>query len=198
MLVDLLRHGETEMPGRLLGRTDAPLAQAGWEQFARQTDGRQFDGIVASPRQRARLPAEALASARRLPIRIDEDWAELDFGDWDGRALAELNADAHTAAALQALYQSDACAGAPGGEDWRSLGTRVERAIDRLFAFDADSRVLVSTHAGPMRTALAIACGLPFSNTWAFRIGLGTRVTLRLGRDPDSGLWGEIMEVVQP
>lgn len=198
MLVDLLRHGETEIPGRLLGRTDAPLAQAGWERFARQTDGRHFDGIVASPRQRARLPAEALASARGLPIRIDEDWAELDFGDWDGRALGELNADAEIAAALKALYQSDACAGAPGGEGWPALGMRVERAIDRLFAFGADSHVLVSTHAGPMRAALARACGLSFSNVWAFRIGLGTRITLSLGRDAESGLWGEVIEVVQP
>lgn len=198
MLVDLLRHGETELPGRLLGRTDAPLAPAAWQAFERQTQEREFEGIIASPLQRARLPAEALAAARGLPLRIDADWAELDFGDWDGRALADLNADAGTAAALQAMYRSDACAGAPGGESWDALRARVERAIDRLFLFGADSRVLVSSHAGPMRAALALACGMPLSSLWALRVGLGTRITLRLGRDADAGLWGEIIEIVQP
>src|SRR5690242_11727484 len=99
-LVHLLRHGETELPGRLIGRTDPTLSAEGWQQFAKQTTGRAFDALVTSPRQRARLPAEHLASARNLPLRIDDDWAELDFGDWDGCTPEELQADAATAAAL--------------------------------------------------------------------------------------------------
>ena len=35
MLIDLLRHGETETPGRLLGRTDPALSEAGWRQVER-------------------------------------------------------------------------------------------------------------------------------------------------------------------
>ena len=38
-LIDLLRHGETETPGRLLGRSDPPLSEQGWRQFERQTAG---------------------------------------------------------------------------------------------------------------------------------------------------------------
>ena len=59
--------------------------------------------------------------------------------------------------------------------------------------------MLVVTHAGPMRAALALACGLPFANLWAFKIDPGTRITLR-GRPRSTGgsLWGEIVEVVQP
>lgn len=197
MLVDLLRHGETEMPGRLLGRTDAVLAEAGWRQFERQTDRILYDAIVTSTRQRARLPAEALACVRDVALQVDEDWAEIDFGDWDGRALAELRADAAIATALESMYRSTDGPGAPGGESWIVFQARIARAIDRLFAFGEDSRVLVSTHAGPVRAALAIACGIPFVNLWAFRIDPGTRVTLRLGRDAGSGLWGEVIEVVQ-
>ena len=62
----------------------------------------------------------------------------------------------------------------------------------------AGGRVLVITHAGPMRAALALACGLPFANLWAFKIDPGTRITLAAGRDPGGSLWGEIVEVVQP
>ncbi len=198
MRVDLIRHGETKMPGVLLGRTDAELSDAGWWQFERQTENLRFDAIVSSPRIRARLAAEALAAARGVTLSLDEDWSEMDFGAWDGRLLAELNADATTAAALMAMYHSADCEGPPGGETWHALQTRVGRAIDRLFAFGADSQVLVSTHAGAIRAALAVACDIPFANLWAIRVGHGARITLQLGRHDDGSVWGEIIEVVQP
>ena len=197
MLIDLLRHGETETPGRLLGRTDPPLSEHGWRQFERQTRGRTWDLIVASPRLRARAAAECLAGEAGVAWSIDDDWAEIDFGDWDGRELTALRADPATAAALAALYGSPDAPGAPGGESWHDLSARVSCAIDRLLATPAE-RLLVVTHAGPMRAALALACGLPFANLWAFTINPGTRITLRVGRDDHAGIWGEIVEIVQP
>lgn len=197
MLIDLVRHGEPETQGRLIGRSDPPLTDAGWAQFNRQTRGLTVDRVVTSPRQRARLPAEALAGARGLPLRIDEDWAEIDFGDWEGSVLAELSADQPTAVVLAAFYSSADAAAAPDGESWRSLEGRVGRAIDRLLDDDAGARVLVSTHGGPMRAALAVICAIPFANLWAFRIDYGTRITLRVGRDAEARVWGEIIEVTQ-
>jgi alpha-ribazole phosphatase len=198
MRIDLLRHGETETPGRLLGRTDPALSDKGWAQFARQTDGRQWGAIVASPRLRTRAAAERLAGRSGMPLRIDHEWAEVDFGDWDGRTLDELRADATTATALAALYGSPDAPGAPGGESWNALTARVSRAIDRLLAETADNGVLVVSHAGPMRAALALACGIPFASLWAFKIDPGTRISLHAGREANSGLWGEIVEVTQP
>ena len=198
MRIDLLRHGETETPGRLLGRTDPALSEKGWAQFARQTDGRQWGAIVTSPRLRARAAAERLAGASETPLRVDDDWAEVDFGAWDGRTLDELRADAATADSLAALYSSPDAPSAPRGESWKTLTARVSRAIDRLLAGTADDGVLVVTHAGPMRAALALACGMPFACLWAFKIDPGTRISLHAGRDETSGLWGEIVEVAQP
>jgi alpha-ribazole phosphatase len=196
--IDLLRHGETETPGRLLGRTDPALSEKGWTQFARQTDGRRWGSIVTSPRLRTREAAERLAGASGTPLRVDDDWAEVDFGEWDGRTLGDLRADAATAGALAALYSSPDAPGAPGGESWHTLTARVSCAIGRLLAGTVDDGVLVVTHAGPMRAALALACGMPFANLWAFKIDPGTRISLHAGRDENSGLWGEIVEVAQP
>ena len=197
-LIDLVRHGETETPGRLLGRTDPALSAAGWRQVERQTANRNWDLIIASPRRRACAAAERFAAERRVALRLDEDWTELDFGDWDGRLIAELRADPSTAAAFSALYAGADAGAAPGGESWAGLKARVSGAIQRLLVEAAGGRVLVITHAGPMRAALAVACGLPFANLWAFKIDPGTRITLAAGRDPGGSLWGEIVEVVQP
>ena len=196
--LDLVRHGETVTPGRLIGRTDPPLSDRGRAQFARQAAGRSWDGIVASPLLRTRASAEALAAERGIPLRLDDDWREADFGDWDGKPLAELHADRATADAVAAFYGDADAPGAPGGESWRMLEARVARALDRLLTPPAPQSSLVVTHGGPMRAAIAITCALPFANLWTFRIEPGTRITLRIGRNGRTGLWGEIVEVVQP
>lgn len=202
MLIDLIRHGATEPPGLLLGRTDHPLSEDGWAQFARQTDDRDWPRIVSSPLRRASTGAERLAENRDLPLRIDPDWAELDFGEWDGRPLEALRTDPASAAQLDTFYGSEDATPPPGGEGWTVLRGRVARALARLLAEQekADDRTsaLVVTHGGPIRTALAICCNLPFAHLWTLRIAYGTRVTLRFGRAPDGEMWGEVIEIVQP
>jgi len=68
-LLDLVRHGETLTPGRLIGCTDPPLSDRGRVQFARQVAGRSWDGIVASPRVRTRTSAEALAAEQQRKFK---------------------------------------------------------------------------------------------------------------------------------
>jgi len=67
MMVDLLRHGATGRAGYIDGRSDWPLTDAGWHQMQRQTAGRRWTAIVASPLRRAREPAERLLSAKASP-----------------------------------------------------------------------------------------------------------------------------------
>ena len=66
--IDLLRHGETERKGVLLGRTDAVLSELGWQQFEKQTRNREYCIILTSPLKRAREPAEQLANARNASL----------------------------------------------------------------------------------------------------------------------------------
>lgn len=197
MRIDLIRHGPTASPGRLLGRTDAAPSPDAWPQLARQAEGRTWSTLVASPLARARAPAERLAKERGLDLRIDADWREIDFGDWDGQPVETLRADPAIAAHLDALYASTDAPPPPNGESWHNLGQRTHRAVATLFD-GAHESALVVTHGGPMRATLAAACGLPFANTWAFRIGYGTRISLRVERADNGALWGEILEIAQP
>jgi alpha-ribazole phosphatase len=198
MLVDLIRHGETETPGRLLGRTDPSLSAAGRAQTERQTADRNWDCIISSPRRRTLETAERLAAARDIPLSIDDGWAEMDFGVWDGRSLSELSTDEKHSVAFAALYASADATPPPGGESWADLQDRVGCAIDALLDVPRAGSVLVMTHGGPMRAALHLACGLPFSTLWTLRIVPATRLTLRIGRSGQHGVWAEIVELSQP
>jgi len=197
-LISLLRHGEPEQPGLLLGRTDPVLSDPGWRQFRQQTAAGAWSRIVSSPLRRSREPAEALAKERCLPYQLDSDWSELDFGIWDGRSPAELRANPATARELDRFYADVQAPGPPQGESWQSLNIRVARALNRLLETGDGGPVLVVTHAGPMRSALSLACGIPFEQTWAFRIDYGTCITLRVESEDGWGIWGEIVEMMQP
>ncbi len=198
MIVDLLRHGTTGRGEFMDGRTDRALSAEGWEQVERQTAGRSWRGIVTSPSRRARDAARRLADERTMIPRVDEDWAELDFGAWDGRRMADIAALPGGRAALDAFHADPARHAPPGGESWPDFEARVARALGRLLAEASSGPVLVVTHGGPMRLALSQTCGFDLRALWAVRIGYGARVRLDLNKGSDGAFWGEIVEIGQP
>ena len=189
--VDFLRHGETDAPEALLGRTDAPLAPSGRDAVARQIQGRAWAAIVASPLARARASAEIAADGRM--IETDADWREIDFGDWDGRPRREIAGDV----LLGAFYADPDANPPPNGEAMRAVRRRVASALERLAA-RGDGPVLVVAHGGAIRMALSVLLGIPLERLWAIRIACATLIRVELGADPAQGLWGEIVEIVQP
>jgi alpha-ribazole phosphatase len=195
MLIDLVRHGTTGRDGYLDGRTDHPLSAEGRAQFESQTADRNWTTIVTSPLRRAREAAQRLAEARNLGLRIDEDWAELDFGVWDGRRKSKLEAEPAIQAALAAFYNDPSADAPPGGETWASFEMRIARALSRLADSAGPGPALVVTHAGPMRLVLSMVCGLPLNSLWA--VGFGTRIRLAFEAANDR-FWGEIVEISQP
>lgn len=93
MLV-LVRHGEAtaNAAGLLLGRTDAPLTEAGRAQAA--VLGPRLEGVsrlVSSPLRRALDTAEALGLG--LEVVVDDRWVEVDYGAHEGQALGDVPAE---------------------------------------------------------------------------------------------------------
>src|SRR5262245_52927968 len=92
--VYLLRHGETEwsLSGQHTGRTDIPLTPRGEENARRigqRLGGLKFALVLVSPRQRARRTCD-LAGLGAAAV-VDEDLAEWDYGDYEGRTSAEIH-----------------------------------------------------------------------------------------------------------
>lgn len=194
--IDFLRHGTTERPTAMNGRTDVGLSPEGWDELRRQVEGRVWTSIVASPLQRASGPANEIATKLGIPIEIDPDWREIDFGDWDGREIAELRADPEAAKGLGAFYADPTSLAPPNGESYAALEERVRRAVTNLA--QKDGHVLVIAHAGSIRTALSLVLDLPLAKLWSIRIEYATRVRARIGHDPVHGLWGQMTELAQP
>lgn len=160
----LMRHGEPALTGRLLGRTDCDATLPGITACARRAQGLKIRHLYTSDLTRARHCAAAIG----MP-RPDRRWRELDFGDWDGLASSEVDADA-----LGAFWADPDANPPPNGERWSAIVARVGAAIDAL----PPEPTLVVTHGGAMRAALAYLCGLSPAATWIFDLPYASLLSL--------------------
>lgn len=179
----LLRHGEPEGAGRLIGATDAAPTVAGIAACARQARDLGAEVLIASDLSRARAAGEAIARETGVDLLIDARWRELDFGAWDGLAPGEVDSPA-----LARFWDDPDGNPPPGGERWSALVDRVSAALADLAA----RPTLVMTHAGAMRAALAALCGFGLRQTWAIDLPYAGLLALRVwpGETPAAQIVG--------
>ena len=167
-----LRHGETDWNAQRLsqGRTDIPLNANGLrqaERAARTLATTPIATIMASPLSRARVTAETVAARLGLPVELDDDLREVNFGEQEGLPMGDWYddwiADTYTP---------------PGAEAFAELRARAVRAINRATA--RPGPVLVVAH-GALWRAFRYEAGLP-SN-------VSTPNALPLRAEPGPGAW---------
>jgi broad specificity phosphatase PhoE/ribonuclease HI len=157
----LLRHGQTEHTPerRYSGRNDLPLSLTGRaeaEAAAHRVAGLGIEVIVASPLRRTRETAEIVGGVLGLPVELDDDLVELDFGDLEGLTGAEA-LEKHPLAVRR--FMTDLTVAAPGGESIADVSTRVARARRRILDRCAGRSVLLVSHVTPIKLMLAAGLG---------------------------------------
>ncbi|WP_230481960.1 histidine phosphatase family protein [Sphingomonas sp. Leaf21] len=162
----LLRHGEPELTGRMLGRTDSPATPRGIAACVGRARGLEVDRRISSDLSRARACSEGIG-----PSIVDPRWRELDFGAWDGLSPAAIDA-----AALDRFWQDPDAAPPPGGERWSDLVGRVSAAISEL----PPEPTLIVTHGGAIRAALHMLCGFDRRAVWSIALPYASLVTLEV------------------
>lgn len=159
----LVRHGESHWnaQGRLQGHADSGLTAAGvaaaaaTADFLRRTVS-DVALIVRSDLARVAGTAAPAEAAFDVEVRADERLREIDVGTWSGLTwpeVAERDPDTLTA------WRSGQDVARGGGETFAQLRRRVWDCLTGLT--DVDGTVLVFTHGGPIRVAVAAALGLP-------------------------------------
>lgn len=169
----IVRHGATpnNLETRFTGQLDVPLSPLGERQAALVGDalaGEEIAAIVSSDLRRARATAEAIARHHRLAVRDDPDLREIGMGVWEGRTLAEVEAQD---AALLKRWTEDPLAYAPaGGETVAGARERIVRALGRWAALFPDGRtVLWVTHGGVIGVLLCHLLGMDLKRRGQFR-----------------------------
>ena len=146
----LARHGETDWNSgrRVQGHTDIPLNAAGVDQaraLAEQLVGEPLTAVFSSDLSRALDTARAVADVHGLEVSVDPRLREKNFGTWEGLTDVEI-----------AERFPEARRGQWGdGESTEEVAERVLGVLQRIRDLHPEGPVLVVSHGGPLRAALA-------------------------------------------
>lgn len=189
----LARHGETEwnVCGRRQGRLDSALTARGQRQ-ARQLSTTMaavarggscagtvpIDSLWSSPLGRCRETAGIIGAALELPVRVLDDLAEIDHGDFAGLTTAEI--DRRWPGVLSERAADKYRWRFPGGESYRDAAARASSALGAVATAGAQ-RPLIVTHAMVGRMVIALATGGDPSDCLNQTVDQGT--AFRLGAD---------------
>jgi len=179
----LLRHGETEWSasGRHTGRTDIPLTprgEAAAAALAPVLARRQIRATFTSPAQRAVRTAE-LAGLK--DAKTDPDLWEWDYGGYEGRTTAEIQAERPG----WYLWRDGVIPGDAEhpGETVQQVGARVDAVLARARPLLADGDVALVAHGHVLRVLTARYLGLDPDEGRLFRLDTGTYSTLGTEHD---------------
>lgn len=184
----LMRHGESRWnrEGRAQGQAAAPgLTARGREQVRQSADRWAWSpaapvgatapaAVLSSDLLRARQSAEILADRLGLTALVDRRWRERSLGSAEGMP-APLDPLLTGIGNGQVV---DVDAAPPGGESLRQLAVRVSDALAAATALASNGGLIVVTHGGVIRVALALLGGLdlqhmdwrPFGNAQVVRV----------------------------
>ncbi len=193
-LLLLVRHGRTPYtverrysgggpPGPPLD--DVGRKQASW--VADQVAARGADAVVSSPTVRCRQTAEIIAERLGVPVAVDADWREHEFGQWEGLTPDEV---AQRFPEQLAAWRGSETAPAPDGESRAMLASRVRQARDRVLERYSGRVPVVVTHSMPIKTLVCLALGAPLTASTQVQPAPGSLTEFRAYADGSAVVTG--------
>ena len=159
----LIRHALCDPVGRsIAGRTPGVhLNDAGRRQataLARRLGGLSIAAIRSSPLERAMETAQPLAGALGLPVDQDTGLTEVDFGEWTGRTLPELD----SLPEWRDFNQRRSSAKIPGGETMADVVSRSLATLEMIRGSPELRGRLVAlvSHGDVLRSLVAHCIGM--------------------------------------
>lgn len=192
-----VRHGQTEWSksGQYTSITDLELTAYGVTQM--RATGKKLIGspnselltpatlkhVFTSPRTRARqtvdLLLEGVAEKPQIPVHVDEDLREWEYGDYEGKLTSQIVASRKERGIDNGDWNiwRDGC---ENGEDWRHVTERVDRLIGRVreihaaaLAKNEPCDVLVVGHGHILRCLAARWVDAPINTNPKFILDAG-------------------------
>ncbi|OWK30932.1 phosphoserine phosphatase 1 [Sphingomonas mucosissima] len=157
------------------GLATAGTAQAAWA--AGYLARRNVVRVESSPQRRTRETAAVIAKACGGDPRVAPALDELDFGEWTGRVIADLDGDPDWTHWNTVRSQ----ARIPGGERMTDAVTRAVTHLDTLGAGTWPGAIVCVSHSDIIRGVVAHYLGLSLDRMLAFDVDPGSITSLVVG-----------------
>lgn len=161
MNIHLFRHGQVAGPAALYGKTDVTLSDTGRLALSNATrDLPPPDLIITSPLQRCHSFAQRKADELNCLLKVEPDFREMDFGQWDGVPYREHSPEWP---AMGEFWKQPAAVTPPEGESLQRMQSRVASAWLATKA-NTEETIWIFAHGGTIRLVLAEVLGLDWKN----------------------------------
>ncbi len=169
----VVRHAETDWDRqrRYQGWRDTPLSEAGRAQAeaaARLLAGERLAAVWSSPLRRARETAAAIATPQRLPVRFEEAFTEMRFGQWEGLTADEVSV--RFPALYRAWLETPHLVSLPGAETLAEVRERALGGLEDLREAHDGQTVCLVTHGITSRILILEALGLGLDRIWSLQV----------------------------
>jgi probable phosphoglycerate mutase len=157
----LIRHATNDLVGKAIAgrKPGVHLNETGRreaDQLAKKLGQVGISRIFSSPMERAQETAAPLARITGLNVEIRQSLLEVDFGDWTGRTLADLEQEP----GWKQWTDSKTTIRVPNGETILEVQSRMVGEIQNLHASFPNETMAVFSHGDPLRTILFFYLGL--------------------------------------
>ena len=157
----LVRHGTNDLIGKAIaGRMPGVhLNAAGREQAKRIADRLENEGIqriVCSPMERCRETVAPLAERIKVPVEISEAVIEINFGDFNGKTLKELE----PLPEWKKWNSNRTLLHLPNGENIGEVQARMVQEVLRLRRESEGQKIAIFSHGDPLRSIICYFLGV--------------------------------------
>ncbi len=171
--LDLLRHGECEGGHIFRGITDVPLLPSGFALMKAVSHEvvsahGSWDVVISSPKRRCLVFAESLTQDQNIPLVVEPLLAEMNFGEWEGKEIAQVWNDYPEKMAQWSGNPSTFTP--PKGESIASVYERVKQLYIQLIEQYQSQRILLVTHGGIIRVFLTHLLNMPLASVNRFDV----------------------------
>ena len=181
----LVRHGRTATTGRELPAPAQELDAGGHAQAAAVAEQLAAlspapAALYTSPLVRCRQTAAPIARALGQRAHPVAGLRECDYGAWTGQPLRRLR----RLAAWRAVVTTPSTVTFPDGESLAAMSQRMWATLLDLAERHRGQRIVVVSHADPIRAALAVAQGVPLDLFGRTVVAPASISVVRLGETP--------------
>lgn len=170
IIITLIRHGKVAGPAALYGRTDIPSSTAGHSDLTRVLNSLHaqtpISDLISSPRMRCLQVARDFSARHNIPLRIEDNLQEMDFGIWDGVPFDDLGDEWKN---IEAFWESPHSMQPPEGESLTDFAARVISSWEFLINNTKPGHHAIICHGGVIRILIAHILQLDWRNAALFK-----------------------------
>lgn len=157
----LIRHAVTDhVNKRLSGRMNGVHLNEEGRMQAKNLAERLSDfpiaAIYSSPLERTLETAEPIARSLHLQTIPQDDFIEIDFGEWTNCSIEELTKNSQ----FQLFNTFRSCTPIPGGETMQQAQVRIISGLRKLCIQHPQETVIVISHSDLIKSAIAHYAGI--------------------------------------